>query len=594
MASNRCKLIGLTIILAVGLPVVARSAAAGQASEELRRLIDEIWEFEMREDPLRATRVGDHRFDDRLPSESLADAARRNKAQGEFLTRLDALHRDQLAADEVLNYDILGRLLRDQLAEYRFQTFLMPITNREGFHVSFAELHRQMPLKTVKDYENYISRLNQFQRYVTGQIELMRKGIELGYTLPAVVLEGYDEPITAHIVEDPEKSLFFLPCVKFPGSISPADQTRLARDARAAISNSVVPGYRSFLQFMRDQYVPRARDTIAAAALPDGAEFYRHRVRQFTTLDLLPEEVHQIGLREVARIREEMEAIISRVKFEGDFAQFLHFLRTDPRFYVETPQALLKEVALVLKKIDGQLPQLFETLPRTPYGIREVPEYIAPRTTTAYYMPPSGDGTDAGYYYVNTFQLKSRPLYEIEALSLHEAVPGHHLQIAFQQELDGLPMFRRFSSFTAFSEGWALYAERLGLEVGFYEDPYRDFGRLTYEMWRACRLVVDTGIHYLGWSRQQAIDYMAENSALALHNIRAEVDRYISWPGQAVAYKIGELKIRELRQLAEDQLGDRFDLRRFHNVVLGAGAVPLSVLERRVMDSITATRDASG
>jgi uncharacterized protein (DUF885 family) len=309
-------------------------------------------------------------------------------------------------------------------------------------------------------------------------------------------------------------------------------------------------------------------------------------VRHFTTLDISPEEVHQLGLNEVARIRAEMEEVIDRVEFKGSFDEFLAFLRTDDRFYAKTGEQLQKEIAYVLKRMDGQLPRLFSTLPRMSYGIRVVPEYIAPRTTAAYYSPPAGDGTRAGFYYINIFNLKGRPLYQVEALSLHEAVPGHHLQIAIQQELEGIPRFRRYAGFTAFVEGWALYAERLGLEVGFYEDPYSDFGRLSYEMWRACRLVVDTGMHYLGWTRKQAVDFMKENTALSMHNIIAEVDRYISWPGQALAYKMGELKIRELRSGAEERLGDRFDVRGFHDAVLRSGAVPLDVLELNIENYI--------
>jgi uncharacterized protein (DUF885 family) len=306
----------------------------------------------------------------------------------------------------------------------------------------------------------------------------------------------------------------------------------------------------------------------------------------FTTLDITPEQVHETGQAEVRRIRDEMDAVIRKVGFAGDFKAFVEHLRSEPRFYAETPEQLLKEVTYVLKKMDGELPRLFKTLPRTPYGIREVPAYLAPKTTTAYYQQPAGDGSQAGFYYINTYNLKARPLYEIEALSLHEAVPGHHLQIAIQQELTGLPHFRRFANFTVFIEGWGLYAERLGLEVGFYDDPYRDFGRLTYEMWRACRLVVDTGMHYLGWTREQAIQFMEQNTALSMHNIQAEVDRYISWPGQALAYKIGELKIRELRQLAERELGDKFDVREFHDVVLSGGALPLTVLQENVTSYI--------
>jgi uncharacterized protein (DUF885 family) len=315
-------------------------------------------------------------------------------------------------------------------------------------------------------------------------------------------------------------------------------------------------------------------------------------VRKYTTLDVTPEEVHGIGIREVARIRKEMDAIIRKVEFKGDFKAFVEFLRTSPQFYAKTPEELEKEVAYVLKKMDGHLPELFKTLPRTPYGVKRIPDYLAPRTTTAYYQPPPGDGTRAGFYFLNTYNLKSRPLYEIEALSLHEAVPGHHLQLALQQELPDMPEFRRFAGFTVFIEGWALYSERLGLEVGFYQDPYRDFGRLTYEMWRACRLVVDTGIHHLGWTRKQAVQFMADNTALSIHNITAEVDRYIAWPGQALAYKMGELKIRALRKSAEKQLGTKFDIREFHEVVLGSGSVPLAVLEENVQHYISKTKSS--
>ncbi|MCH7750889.1 MAG: DUF885 domain-containing protein, partial [Planctomycetes bacterium] len=394
--------------------------------------------------------------------------------------------------------------------------------------------------------------------------------------------EGWSQSVDAQITDDPESSLLYAPFKEFPASIPAGEHDRLRVAAREAISTSVVPGYRRFRRFMEEEYVPGARDSVGISAVPGGREFYRHRVRRYTTLDLTPEEVHQTGLAEVKRIRTEMDQIIRRLEFDGDFAAFTKFLREDPQFYASSSDELLKEVSLVLKKMDGQLPTLFSRLPRLPYGLREVPEYIAPRTTAAYYQRPTGDGTKAGFYYMNTYNLKSRPLYTVEALSLHEAVPGHHLQIALQQEMEELPNFRRYGGFTAFIEGWALYAERLGLEVGFYEDPYSDFGRLTMEIWRACRLVVDTGIHYNGWTRQRAIDYLHSNSAMSLHNIRAEVDRYITWPGQALAYKTGEMKIRELRQQAEAKLGERFDIRAFHDVVLGSGGVPLDVLEANV------------
>jgi uncharacterized protein (DUF885 family) len=570
------------IICLLGCVVAAPEARGQNAAAELSRLLEDAWEYDLQEDPLWATRVGEHRANDRLTRERPEDAARRIGKKREFLTRLMKIDRGQLPRGEPINYDIFRRQLENQIAEYGFQTHLMPITNREGFHVEFPELRRRVPLATVQDYRNYIARLAAFRRYAEDHIELLRAGVRAGMTLPAVTLEGAQEPIRAHLVDDPARSLFFEPLTKFPDTVPTAEREPLIEEAKAAIAEGIVPGYRSFLQFMEREYLPAARGSIAASALPGGREFYRHRVKRFTTLDLTPEEVHQRGLAEVQRIRREMDSAIAKTGFQGDFAGFVAHLRSAPRFYAASPEELMKEVAYVLKRMDGQLPKLFGKLPRTPYGIREVPSYIAARTTTAYYMPPTGDGTQAGFYYVNTYDLKSRPLYEVEALSLHEAVPGHHLQIALQQELTGLPKFRRFAGATAFVEGWGLYAERLGLETGFYQDPYSDFGRLSYEMWRACRLVVDTGMHYLGWTREQAIEFMAANTALTLHNIRAEVDRYIAWPGQALAYKIGELKIRELRALAEDRLGPRFDVRAFHDVVLGGGAVPLDVLEETV------------
>ncbi len=470
------------------------------ASTRFRTLLDEIWENRLVESPMFATSVGDGRFNAQLDRVTLADAERRNQQQEVYLQRLEALL-PQLQDDDGLNGRIMQRLLQQSIQEHAFRAHLTPITNREGFHISFPELPKQMTLLTVQDYRDYISRLAQFRRSAQEHADVMREGIAQGYTLPSVVLDGYREILEANIVDDPVDSLLYEPFREFPKSVPEEDRAALSEQAATAIRDSVVPGYRDFLKFMSEEYVPASRDSIAASALPGGREFYRYCVRKFTTTDMLPEEVHAIGLGEVARIREEMLAIMRQVDFAGDLPQFIEYLRTEPRFYATSADQLLKETAWTLKKIDGMLPRLFKTLPRTPYGVRVIPAYIAPRTTTAYYMPPRGDGSEAGYYYVNTFNLKSRPLYEIEALSLHEAVPGHHLQIALQQELTDLPNFRRFTGFTAFVEGWALYAERLGQEIGFYEDPYSDFGRLTYEMWRACRLVVDTGMHYLGWSR---------------------------------------------------------------------------------------------
>ncbi len=418
----------------------------------------------------------------------------------------------------------------------------------------------------------------------------MRLGLKTGFVPPRVTLEGVDKSLQAHIVEDARSSIFYKPLENFPKQVGEADQQRLKTGAEAVIRGSVIPAYRELLQFLETEYLPASRAGIAASDLPGGRAFYQDRIRYFTTLDLSPEDIHATGQSEVKRIRSEMKSVISRTGFGGDFLQFIEFLRSDPRFYVTTPAALLEKTALVLKRMDGELPGLFKTLPRLPYGIREIPSFSAPGQTAAYYQPGTGDGTVAGNYYVNTYDLASRPLYEIEALSLHEAVPGHHLQIALQQELTNLPNFRRFAGFTAFVEGWALYSERLGMEVGFYQDPYSDFGRLSYEMWRACRLVVDTGIHALGWTRQRAIDFLADNTSSTLLNITNEVDRYIAWPGQALAYKLGELKIRELRAFAEIELGSAFNLREFHDAVLLGGALPLDVLEGRVREWVAGVK----
>lgn len=584
------KILAMSATLLAGflLPesgILAEERAVTPA-EQFAKLLEDSWQNSLREWPLFATRSGEHRYNDRLAKVGVADAKRRAADKQQFLERLRAIPEERLSGADKINYALFKRELEESLADFRFQSYLTPINNRTGFHIDFPELHKDVPLVTTADFENYISRLAAFSDYADGHIELMREGVRAGITVPAVILEGWEDSVTSHIVEDPTNSLLYEPLKELPDSVPESERTRLRSAAKEAISSSVVPGYKRFEQFMASEYVPNCRTNIGASALPEGRDFYRHRVRVYTTLDTTPEEVHARGLAEVKRIREEMMAIIEEVGFETDredkFAAFTDYLRTDERFYAKSEEELLQKTAYILKRADGELPKMFGLLPRMPYGIREVPDYIAPKTTTAYYQGPSGDGTTAGFYYLNTYNLPSRPLYSLEALSLHEAVPGHHLQIALQQELEGLPNFRKFGGFTAFIEGWALYAERLGLEMGFYEDPYSDFGRLTMEIWRAGRLVVDTGIHYKGWTRDRAIEYMLANSAMSQHNVRAEIDRYIGWPGQALAYKTGELKIRELRETAETQLGEKFNVRSFHDVVLGSGAVPLDVLEANV------------
>ena len=552
------------------------------ASSRLHRLISENWEFRMREHPLFATSVGDHRFNDLLGSVSPEAEERRIREARRLLAALQSIPRDSLSESDRINYDILEREFSESLEEHDLLLHLFPITNREGFHTYFLRLPETVPLNNTRDYENYIARLRAFRSWVGEHIELLREGVRAGMVLPSISVAGIEDVVRPHIVEDPAQSLLWKPFESFPAGVSEADRSRLAEAGREAIAASIVPGYRDFLAFMQREYIPAARAGIGASELPNGRKLYAQRVRSYTTLNVTPDEVHETGLREVARIRADMDSLIRSTGFTGSFQDFIKFLRTDSRFYVNTPEELMARTALVLKRMDGELPKLFGRLPRMPYGIEPVPDYIAPKTTTAYYSRPSGDGTRSGTYWVNTYDLQSRPTYEIEALSYHEAVPGHHLQIALMQELEELPAFRRFSGFTAFVEGWGLYSEQLGYDVGFYNDPYSRFGQLSYEMWRGLRLVVDTGMHWKGWTRRQAIDYMAENSALTLLNITNEVDRYIAWPGQAVAYKIGQMKISALRREAEETLGTRFNIRGFHDVVLGSGAVPLTVLEDNV------------
>jgi uncharacterized protein (DUF885 family) len=552
----------------------------------LTKLFTDHWDAFLLWEPTSATFFGDHRFDDQLPAATEEHFADWLKQLKKFRARLGRIERAGLEAGDRLNYDYFARMLDSEIGMLELHSYRLPISKTGGFHTSFPDLYQFSPFDTVRDYENYLARLGKLRVHFDEHIGLMRHGLRTGFIPPRVTLEGVDASLRAQIVDDPAQSVFYEPFKQFPTAIGGVDQEQLIEAARETISRSIVPAYKALLKFLNEEYLPASRQSIACADLPNGQEMYRQCIAYFTTLDLSPEQVHATGQSEVRRIRAEMDEVIRQTGFRGDFKAFIEFLRTDPRFYVDTPEALLKETGYLMKRIDGELPRLFKTLPRLPYGIRAIPDFSAPGQTTAYYFPGSGDGTRAGFYYVNTYDLKSRPLYEMEALSLHEAVPGHHLQLSLQQELAGLPDFRRFYNFTSYVEGWALYAERLGLEMGFYTDPYSNFGHLSYEMWRACRLVVDTGMHALGWTRQQAIDFMLANTSSTLLNIENEVDRYIAWPGQALAYKIGELKIRELRARAEKELGTKFNLREFHDVILLGGSLPLNVLESRVEEWI--------
>ncbi|MFZ8975123.1 MAG: DUF885 domain-containing protein, partial [Pseudomonadales bacterium] len=441
------------------------------------------------------------------------------------------------------------------------------------------EIGDRLRLETVQDFDDWLARLAQIDQLMQQTIALMKEGMASGYVPPKITMSRVPGQIAKQLVSTAEESLFFKPFEILPDSIAPAQQARLQSEARSIITETVIPAYQTLEKFFNEEYLPACRDSIGASDLPNGAAFYEYRVRRYTTTDMTPEEVHQVGLTEVQRIRNEMMAVKAAVGFEGSLDAFFNFLRTDPQFYFEDPEDLLRAYEAQAKRIDPELVRLFTKLPRMPYGIKVIPEAVAPDTTTAYYTRPAADGSRAGYYWVNLYNPASRPKFEIPVLTVHEAMPGHHLQIALQQELESLPNFRRYSGFTVFTEGWGLYSERLGYDIGLYQDPYDQFGQLSYDMWRAVRLVVDTGMHYKGWSRDEAIAYFERNAPRKKLDIINEIDRYISWPGQALAYKIGQLKMLALRDKASSQLGDRFDLKRFHDRMLSQGAIPLSLLE---------------
>lgn len=554
----------------------------------LQEIIDSHWAYTLEQDPLLATSLGVREYDGLLRDESLAAMDARKAKFEAFLTALEEIDSETLPPKAALNYRLLEQDLRTNVAALSYPQRAMIFTRFYGWHMRLASLPDRVPFFTLADYQSYIARLNAFPAQNAQAIETTKTAIAQGMVHACSALEGYDRTITAQITTQPERSRLWAPFKERPGFIDQATWNALTKAGRAAIGDAVVPALRTWLKVYRKDYMKNCQETAGIGTQPRGTDYYAHRIKRYTTTTLSAREIHQIGLSQVSRIRREMRTIMDRVKFDGRFQEFQAFLRTDPRFYPQSKEELLQKTALIAKQADGELPKLFGHLPRMPYTIKAIPREIAQGNTTAYYELPAGDGTRPGVYRVNTTELNQRPLYEMEALTLHEAVPGNHLQIAIQQELEDLPNFRRYGGHDAFSEGWGLYAERLGKEMGFYTDPYSDFGRLSYEMWRACRLVVDTGIHVLGWTRQQAIDFMADNTALSETNIAAEVDRYITWPGQALAYKIGEIKIRDLRQLSEDTLGPLFDLRAFHDELLSQGALPLNILETRMRDWIRA------
>ena len=558
-------------------------AAEPAATKKFADFLAAEWEYAMQQNPAWASNLGDHRFDDQWQDDSLAAIDARHAHTQQALETLRAIDRAALTPADQLSDDLYLRNLQTSLDEFRFRFYLCPISQQGGVQ-NADDLLTALRFGTAKDYQNWLARLEKLPAVLEQTTALMRQGIKENLVLPKVVMGRIPAQLGKQLVDKPEDSPFYKPFKTFPASLSPDETKNLDDRARQVIGSAVIPAYRQFREFFEKEYLPACYDGVGIWQMPNGAEAYAFFARQHTTTNLTPEQIHQIGLDEVARIRAEMETLKTRVGFQGGLPEFFQFLRTDPKFFYHTPEELLNAYKVQAKTTDPLLPKLFKTLPRLPYGVEPIPAAIAPDTYTAFYRPGAADGSRAGMFCVNLYQPETRPKWEMTALALHESVPGHHLQISLSQEQGELPPFRRngLADYTAFVEGWALYSEFLGEEMGEYNDPYSKFGELTYEMWRAVRLVVDTGVHFYHWDRQKAIDYFMANAPKTPLDIANEVDRYIAWPGQALAYKIGQLKIKELRARATSRLSAKFDVRDFHDIVLSGGALPLDVLEKRV------------
>ena len=574
-------------LLLACLPLQAIAVAPSSTDQAFQSIYEKEWKWRV-ENFGGADEDSDNSAGNKyLPDVGAAAQQARLAVWEDVLRQLDAIDPAQLGADNRINLAIYRAQVENLAAEVRFRSYEMPFNADSSFWSNLAFMARR-PMKTVADYEAYIGRLNDVPRHFGQQIDNMRAGLARGFSVPRAVLDGREVSISnVANVKDATTSVYYTPFKQLPASIPAAEQQRLRTEAAAAIQNSVVPAFAGLLTFFREEYVPQARTTLAAEAMPNGADFYRQQIREYTTLDLTPDEIHQIGLGDVARIQAQMDEIIRQVGFKAPagekvFPAFLHFLRTDPQFYATTPQALLERAAWISKRVDGVIGKYIGTLPRGRFTIIPVPDDIAPFWTAG----RGGNGT----YWLNTYNLPSRPLYNLPALTLHESSPGHALQGALAEEQAQQPDFRRKNYISAYGEGWGLYTEKLGKEMGIYETPYEDFGRLTYEMWRACRLVIDTGLHHQGWTRDQALAYLRDRTALSEHEVTTEVDRYISWPGQALSYKLGELAIVRLRAEAERALGDRFDIKAFHDAVLRQGSVPLPVLDQQIQAFIAASK----
>lgn len=579
--------------LLVSVALFAATPALASPSGDLAQLLTDHWAWYLKSNPELATSLGVRSYDDRISDISLAEADRQEAQAKTFLSRMKAIPDSGLSAAERTNKAILSRLLSEQIEANRFGERQMLFTTYYGWHQSAAELANSLPFQTRADYESYLTRLAQYPELNAEALKITRDAVAQGYVQPCDALGGYEKTIIGVVSEDPAKSRFYQPFLgSRPADMSDADWAAMQARAKKLVTDVLNPEYRKFYDYYVKDYAPKCRKTVGASAMPNGAAWYAFRARVMTTTDKTPEEIHQIGLAEVKRIRAEMEQVAKQAGYPSREA-FIQELRTNPKYYAKTPEELLQVAALQAKRNDGKLPQYFGHLPRLPYGIKPIPAETAETTTTAYAQPGSLAAGLASTYWVNTSKLDQRPFWELPALTTHEAMPGHLFQLGLQQELD-LPDFRKYqASFTAYVEGWALYTERLGIEMGVYDTPEKQMGRLSYEMWRACRLVVDTGMHAKGWTKAEAVAFMKDNTALTNANIEAEVNRYISWPGQALAYKMGEIKIRELRARAEKELGPKFDLRRFHDAVLGQGPVPLDVLDAQIGDWIAGEKARS-
>lgn len=559
--------------------VASQESEATVTESKLANVLDEIYRYEKSVSPLFASRQGDRRFDDKLPDLSAEALEAQFEQRKIFKSQLLSLSDTALSRTSQINKLMQLYALDDAISQYQYKNYLVPLTSEYGFHSAVASLPKLADTQTEQGLKNYLSRLKALPTLFQQNIDWMKEGIRLGMTQPKAVMLGFEESVQAYITPV-EESVFYQPFNNLPAHLNDATKKRLQNEAKRIVEKEVFSAYQGFYDFLVESYIPASMETVGAINWPNGKGFYQDRAKHYTTTDMSVDAIHNLGLREVARIKSAMQAIIDELEFKGEFADFIHFLRTDPQFYASSPKELLVFASYVAKRMDAKLPSLFHTLPSTPYGVAPVPDAIAPKYTTGRYISPPND-REPGYYWVNTYALDKRPLYAIPALTLHEAVPGHHLQIMLANENTGLPPIRK-TYISAFGEGWGLYSEFLGIEAGIYETPYEHFGRLSYEMWRACRLVVDTGMHMKGWTRQQGINYMLENTALSEHNVRTEIDRYISWPAQALSYKIGEIRIKTLRQKAENQLRDKFDIREFHFAVLEHGSVPLYILEENV------------